>query len=110
LKEKYLIKLKENIIMKKIILICNAGMTTGMLAKKIEKASDNSLEVKAYSEAEYKDHLNDVSLVLIGPQIRFLKPQIEASVNVPVEPISPMKYGIMDGEGVYEDIKKLIGE
>jgi PTS system cellobiose-specific IIB component len=46
---------------------------------------------------------------LIGPQIRFLKPQIEAAVDVPVEAISPMKYGIMDGKGVYEDIKKLIG-
>ena len=38
--------------MKKIILICNAGMTTGMLAKKIEKASDNSLEVKAFDNLQ----------------------------------------------------------
>jgi len=96
--------------MKKIMLVCNAGMSTGMLAKKIEAASDHTLEVKAYSEAEYKDYLDGVSLVLIGPQIRFLKPQIQAAVDVPVEAISPMKYGIMDGKGVYEDIKNLIGE
>ncbi|MBO1307554.1 PTS sugar transporter subunit IIB [Enterococcus sp. 669A] len=95
--------------MKKVMLVCNAGMSTGMLAKKIEAASNNTLEVNAYSESEYKDFLDGVDLVLIGPQIRFLKPQIEASVDVPVEAISPMKYGIMDGKGVYDDIKKLIG-
>ncbi|WP_440897317.1 PTS sugar transporter subunit IIB [Amphibacillus sp. Q70] len=95
--------------MKKVMLVCNAGMSTGILAKKIEAASGNTLEVKAYSESEYKDYLDGVDLVLIGPQIRFLKPQIAAAVDVPVEAISPMKYGIMDGKGVYEDIKKLIG-
>ncbi len=57
--------------MKKIILVCNAGMSTGMLAKKIEAASDHTLEVKAYSEAEYKDYLKDVSLVLISTKYVF---------------------------------------
>ncbi|MEN0733252.1 PTS sugar transporter subunit IIB, partial [Listeria monocytogenes] len=50
-----------------------------------------------------------VDLVLIGPQIRFLMPQIKQAVSVPVHAISPVKYGIMDGKGVYEDIQKLIG-
>ena len=35
--------------MKKIMLVCNAGMSTGMLAKKIEAASDHTIEVSAYS-------------------------------------------------------------
>ncbi|MBL1226152.1 PTS sugar transporter subunit IIB [Enterococcus sp. BWR-S5] len=95
--------------MKKIMLVCNAGMSTGILAKKIEAASENTVKVSAYSESEYKDYLSDVDLVLIGPQIRFLLPQIEEAVSVPVQAISPVKYGMMDGKGVYEDIKSLIG-
>lgn len=95
--------------MKNIMLVCNAGMSTGILAKKIEAASGDTLKVNAYSESEYKEHLEGVDLVLIGPQIRFLLPQIKEVVDVPVEAISPMKYGIMDGKGVYEDIKKLLG-
>ncbi|EAC8464404.1 PTS sugar transporter subunit IIB [Listeria monocytogenes] len=95
--------------MKNIMLVCNAGMSTGMLAKKIEAASDNTLNVTAYSESEYTDYLDGVDLVLIGPQIRFLMPQIKQAVSVPVHAISPVKYGIMDGKGVYEDIQKLIG-
>ncbi|OFF51554.1 PTS sugar transporter subunit IIB [Listeria monocytogenes] len=95
--------------MKNIMLVCNAGMSTGMLAKKIEAASGNTLHVTAYSESEYTDYLDGVDLVLIGPQIRFLMPQIKQAVSVPVHAISPVKYGIMDGKGVYEDIQKLIG-
>ncbi|EAC5223329.1 TPA: PTS sugar transporter subunit IIB [Listeria monocytogenes] len=95
--------------MKNIMLVCNAGMSTGMLAKKIETASGNTLNVTAYSESEYTDYLDGVDLVLIGPQIRFLMPQIKQAVSVPVHAISPVKYGIMDGKGVYEDIQKLIG-
>lgn len=95
--------------MKNIMLVCNAGMSTGMLAKKIEAASCNTLNVTAYSESEYTDYLDGVDLVLIGPQIRFLMPQIKQAVSVPVHAISPVKYGIMDGKGVYEDIQKLIG-
>lgn len=95
--------------MKNIMLVCNAGMSTGILAKKIEAASNNTLKVSAYSESEYSDYLDGIDLVLIGPQIRFLLPQIEEQVSVPVQAISPMKYGIMDGKGVYEDIKKIVG-
>lgn len=95
--------------MKNIMLVCNAGMSTGILAKKIEQASGNTLKVQAYSESEYTDYLEGKDLVMIGPQIRFLMPQIKAAVDVPVHAINPMKYGLMDGQGVYEDIQKIIG-
>lgn len=88
------------------MLVCNAGMSTGMLAKRIEKASNYTLEVSAYGEAEYLDHLNEVDLILVGPQIRHLIPQIQESVAVPVRGIAPQYYGILDGKGVYEDIIK----
>lgn len=95
--------------MKKIMLICNAGMSTGILAKKIEEASNHTLEVKAYSESEYEDYLEGVDLILIGPQIVFLMENIKKNVSVPVESIAPVKYGLMDGKGVYQDIVKLLG-
>ncbi|MBO0430123.1 PTS sugar transporter subunit IIB [Vagococcus fluvialis] len=96
--------------MKKVMLICNAGMSTGILAKKIEAASNGTLDVKAYSEAEYEDYLEGIDLVLIGPQIVFLMDNIKKNVSVPVDSIAPVKYGLMDGQGVYQDIIKLLGE
>lgn len=101
-------KYKERIGKKmKVMLVCNAGMSTGILAKKIEEASDGKLECKAYGEAEYLDHIKEgYELLLIGPQIRHLKKQIEESVSIPVDTIAPQYYGMMNGKGVFKQIEK----
>lgn len=96
--------------MRKIMLVCNAGMSTGMLAKRIQEASKGTLEVNAYGEAEYREHMEGVSLILVGPQIRHQIPTIEKQVSIPVKGISPQYYGMMDGKGVYKDIINLLGE
>ena len=94
--------------MKKIMLVCNAGMSTGMLAKRIEEASNGEMEVKAYGEAEYLDYVEGTDLILVGPQIRHLLPDIKKSVSIPVEAIAPQHYGIMNGKAVYQDILKIL--
>lgn len=91
----------------KVMLVCNAGMSTGILAKKIEEASEGKLECRAYGEAEYLDHLDEgYELILIGPQIRHLKGQIEGSVSIPVDTIAPQYYGIMNGKAIFQEIQK----
>lgn len=96
--------------MMSIMLICNAGMSTGLLAKRIEKASGYTLMVEAYGEAEYPDHLAGVDLILVGPQIRHLIPQIQTMCQVPVRAIAPHYYGVLDGAGVYKDIQNILRE
>ncbi len=89
------------------MLVCNAGMSTGMLAKRIEEESEN-IQVVAYGEAEYLDYLEGVSLILVGPQIRHLISEIKKEVTIPVYSIAPQHYGVMNGKGVFEDIKKIL--
>ena len=36
------------LVMKNVMLVCNAGMSTGILAKKIEKASQGLLSVSLW--------------------------------------------------------------
>lgn len=96
--------------MKKVMLVCNAGMSTGMLAKKIQEASNGTMEVKAYGEAEYMQYADDVDMILVGPQIRHLLPSIKASVSCPVQSIPPQHYGMMNGKAVYDEIVKVIGK
>lgn len=91
----------------KVMLVCNAGMSTGILAKKIQDASDGKIECKAYGEAEYLEHVDQgYELILIGPQIRHLKKQIADSVSIPVDTIAPQYYGIMNGKAIYQEIAK----
>lgn len=94
--------------MKKVMLVCNAGMSTGILAKRIEEASEGKLQVRAYGEAEYADNLEGVELILVGPQLRHQIPTIEKNVTVPVKSIPPQYYGLMDGKGVFNEITKIL--
>lgn len=95
--------------MRKVMLVCNAGMSTGIMAKKIEEASEGTLEVFAYGEAEFEDHLEGVEMILVGPQIRYLVPNIQAKVSCPVDSIAPQHYGVMNGKAVYQQIIDRIG-
>ena len=48
--------------MKKILLICNAGMSTSMLVEKMQESAQEQgldLEVEAQSLTEAKKHLQD---------------------------------------------------
>lgn len=92
------------------MLVCNAGMSTGMLAKRIEQASNHSIQVYACGEAEYPDYVEGIDIILVGPQIRHLIPQIQQLVQVPVKAISPAYYGVLDGKGVYKDIQTILRE
>jgi len=72
-----------------ILLVCAAGMSTSMLVKKMERAADNQkLEVKiqAIPEAEVTKHSNEADIILLGPQVRFMKDKIQEKAGVtPVE-------------------------
>lgn len=94
--------------MKKVILVCNAGMSTAMLAKRMQDAAGAELEVHAYGEAEFMQHIDGAVVILVGPQIRYRIADFQAETDVPVVGINPQRYGMMDGKGVLEDIKKYL--
>jgi len=99
--------------LKKIVLLCAAGMSTTMLVKKMKEAADaEGLEctITAYAQNEAKDKASDADAILLGPQIRFAKAKVEeACPNVPVDAIDMKIYGRMDGKGALEVAKKLMG-
>jgi cellobiose PTS system EIIB component len=93
-----------------IMLVCNAGMSTGMLAKKMEKVSEGKCNVKAYGIAEYMDHLETVDIILIGPQIRFQIDAIKATVgDTTVLNIDPMNYGTMNAAAILKTVYDKLG-
>ena len=94
--------------MKKVILVCNAGMSTAMLAKRMQDAAGTELEVHAYGEAEFMQHIDGAAVILVGPQIRYRIADFQAETDVPIVGINPQRYGIMDGKGVLEDINKYL--
>ena len=102
--------------MNTILLVCNAGMSTSLLVKKMQEAASNhGEEYKIYavglSQADNEIKNNDIDVVLIGPQVRFkekeLKSKYEPDVKVSV--IDTVDYGMVNGEKVFAYAKSLIG-
>ena len=93
--------------MKNILLVCSAGMSTSMLVKKMQDAAikmDVEVKIKAISEADVSQYIDDADIVLLGPQVRFLLNQIKSVAGTkPVEVIDMASYGTMNGEKVLRE-------
>ena len=104
--------------MKKIMLVCAAGMSTSLLVTKMEKAAaamGDEVEIFALPISEGEKRVGDVDCILLGPQVRFNLRKIKeeaAKVNpgLPVDVIDMKDYGMMNGEKVYNYAKKLMDE
>ena len=91
--------------MKKILLVCSAGMSTSLLVTKMKEAAKQmgeEIEIQALPIAECSTVINEMDIVLLGPQVRFQKPVVEklACGRIPVDVIDMRLYGIMDGKSI----------
>ncbi|WP_313468309.1 PTS sugar transporter subunit IIB [Carnobacterium sp.] len=94
---------------KTIMLVCSAGMSTSLLVTKMEKAAEArglDADIFAVSAAEADQNLSskNVDVLLLGPQVRFMKSQFEkklADKNM-------QDYGMMNGENVLNQALALI--
>ena len=60
--------------MKKIMLVCSAGMSTSLLVTKMEQAAEKAgdeVEIFALPMSDGINRLSTVDCVLLGPQVRF---------------------------------------
>lgn len=99
--------------MRKIVLLCAAGMSTSMLVKKMQEAADKQgyeCEVDAYAMSEAATVGADADIVLLGPQVRFNVKKIQGQVSCPVEAIDMRAYGTMDGAAVIKMVKATLGD
>lgn len=101
--------------MKKILLVCNAGMSTSMVVKKMKDSAENKgieVEIAAVSMDRFDENINEYDIFLIGPQIGFRQAELQGkadSVNKRVELINPMDYGMMKGEKILEETLAKLG-
>ena len=102
--------------MKKILLVCSAGMSTSLLVTKMQMvAEDKKIEcsIEAVAEADAMEKLDEVDVILLGPQVRFLLSKFEKVTkekDLPVEVIDAVAYGTMNGEKVLNKALSLINK
>lgn len=83
-------------------------MSTSLLVNKMKKiAAEHKLEaeIMAVPETLAPSHFDNINILLLGPQIKFLEEKMRdlAAGRFPVLTINTQKYGMMDGLGVLKD-------
>ena len=94
----------------KILLVCNAGMSTGIMKMKLEqeaKARGLEASVDATPMVELGDNLAETSIILLGPQNRFALDDIKKQAEgIPVKAIAAQDFGMMNAKKVLDEAKK----
>ncbi|MCR3759998.1 PTS sugar transporter subunit IIB [Clostridium felsineum] len=88
-----------------IYLFCNAGMSTSVLVKKMQEAAAKrnvDANIAAFSVEILQDKMEEADVILVGPQVRHMLPEIKKTVGdkCPVEVIAMRDYGMINGENV----------
>ena len=100
--------------MKKIVLLCSGGMSTSVLAKKIQEVADQEgfeAVISAHGVAQVMEVGHDADAVLLGPQIRYTLDKIKGQLpDKPVAVIDMRDYGTMNGQSVLNEVKKMLSE
>jgi len=98
----------------KILLACCSGMSTSLLVEKMKEAAAKKgidCEIWAVSQDKAEEEMEKADIVLLGPQMRFLKYKLEEKakeIGIPVDVIEPIAYGRCDGEAVLNKAMELI--
>ena len=99
-----------------IVLLCQFGASTGMLADRIKQAAEKAgkeVVVNAYSFSQVGEVIDGADIILLGPQIRFKKAAFEkeyADKQVPFVVIDTVDYGRLNGEGILNKVLAELGQ
>lgn len=97
----------------KILLCCNAGMSSSILVKKIKEAADKrgmELTITAVPSSAVKDEVGKWDVCLVGPQLKFAVDNLKKQLNIPVASVEPRMYALADGDGALDFALGLLGE
>ncbi|MBU5439640.1 PTS sugar transporter subunit IIB [Tissierella sp. MSJ-40] len=94
--------------MKKIYLFCSHGMSTSLLANKMQDVADTHelpIEVKAFPHGKLEEIVETLNpdCILLGPQVKYLYDEtVERfkDINTPIAVIDSQDYGMMNAEKV----------
>lgn len=101
--------------MKKILLACNDGMSTGYLTNKMNEYIQSKgldYEVRAVPETTIDREWENSDCILLGPQVGYMKSAIERRIQKarPIEVINAIDYGRINAEAVVKQAMRLMNE
>ena len=103
--------------MKKFYLFCDAGMSTSLMASRMQKVADANklpIEVKAFGQKDLDMMVEQHNLdaIILGPQVKHIYDKVNEKYGKDhlVYVIESQDYGNMDGERALKKVLKLYKE
>lgn len=96
----------------KILLCCNAGMSSSILVSKIREAGEKrgmDITIKAVANSSIKDQVGLWDVCLVGPQLIYAVPSIKQQLHIPVASVEPRTYALADGDQALDFAISLLG-
>ncbi len=90
--------------MKKLYIFCSAGMSSSLLADKMQKYANEKnldIEVKFFPESKIRDNIKLADIALLSPQVKYLQKGLKdnyAEKNIYL--IEMMDYGLVNAESI----------
>lgn len=98
--------------MKKIVLLCAGGASTGMLVKKMLKVTEESgkeYEIVANGVAQAVTVAARADVILLGPQVAYQEEQVKKELpKIPVSSINMTDYGMMNAAKIIQQAEELM--
>lgn len=100
--------------MRNILLACGSGASSGFIAQQMRKAAKKkglNIRIKAVSDTEIKDNLDNVGVLMLGPHLAFKVEEIKSELvgeGIKVSLISKNHYASLDGVSVLEQAVQLM--
>lgn len=97
----------------KILLVCAAGMSTGILVKKMKaywEEQGEELEIKAVGIGECQNVSDDFDILMVGPQVSYRLNEIKEVTNLPCAVIESYDYAVGNCSNIMKMAKKLYDE
>ncbi len=92
---------------KTILLTCNEGMSTSLMASKMRRYAEDAgfvLTVYAVNIGRIEEEYLKADLILLGPQVSYMREAIEKATHghCPVAPINAAHFSKLDGKAAVE--------
>lgn len=97
----------------KVLVVCNAGMSSSILVKKMKDyaaSQGEELVIKAVSSAAAEDEAGEWDVCLVGPQLMHAVDEIAEAVEVPTAAVDMRVYAMVDGEAALKQAKGLLAK
>lgn len=93
-----------------VLLVCGSGASSGFMAANMRKAASASgleLEIRARSESEIENYIDEIDALMVGPHLSYVLDDIDEYVegrDIPVILMKPEYYSQLDGEKAIEHL------